>query len=115
MRLISKIPLVALCGIATVSAFPPINEAVSRDVAATSVNSTDCNGKTYVYQEFAGYGYIPSNARDKYGDTIGGIGSSIAIDKSSWQRKGSSYEGTLYVLPDRGWYVSFFETLNRPN
>lgn len=47
--------------------------------------------------------YIASDARDQYGDTIGGIGSSIAFDASSWKKKGASYTGTLYALPDRGW------------
>lgn len=40
-----------------------------------AVNSTTCNGKSYSYNELAGYGVIPGNATDKFGDTIGGIGS----------------------------------------
>lgn len=40
-----------------------------------AVNSTTCNGKSYSYDELAGYGILPGNARDKFGDTIGGIGS----------------------------------------
>ena len=80
---------------------------------ATAVNTTTCNGKTYVYEELAGYGFLPSNARDKYGDTLGGIGSSIAVDKSSWKKSGSSYTGTLYALPDRGWNTN--GTINYQN
>ena len=57
------------------------------------VKSTTCNAKTYVYEELAGYGNLPSNARDIKGDTLGGIGSSIAMDKSSWRREGKSYKG----------------------
>lgn len=71
-----------------------------------SVNSTTCNGKTYVYEELAGWGLLPSNARDKFGDTIGGIGSAIALEKGSWRRKRGgkeAYEGVIYGLPDRGW------------
>lgn len=82
--------------------------AVSNDAVqsgnATAV--TTCNGKTYTYTELAGYGKLPSDARDKFGDTIGGIGSAIALDKQSWKRKlGSSeaYQGIIYGLPDRGW------------
>jgi hypothetical protein len=72
--------------------------------ADNAVNTTTCNGRTYVYEELAGYGYLPSNARDKYGDTLGGLGSSIAVDRSSWKKKsGSSYTAILYALPDRGW------------
>lgn len=48
----------------------------------TFVNQTTCNSKTYTYQELAGYGLISGNARDEYGDTIGGIGSAIALDRS---------------------------------
>ncbi|KAJ5652055.1 secreted protein [Penicillium longicatenatum] len=36
------------------------------------VNQTTCGGTTYQYTGLQGYGSIPSNARDKYGDTIGG-------------------------------------------
>ncbi|KAJ5459999.1 uncharacterized protein N7458_001551 [Penicillium daleae] len=68
------------------------------------VNQTTCAGTTYKYTGLAGYGFIPSNARDKYGDTIGGIGSSIAIDQSSWRKSDDDvYLGTIYTIPDRGW------------
>lgn len=70
------------------------------------VNQTTCNGKNYIYQQLAGYGFIPSNARDEYGDTIGGIGSSIALDKTAWKKlKNGSYTGIVWALPDRGWYA----------
>ncbi|KAJ5549158.1 secreted protein [Penicillium frequentans] len=76
-------------------------------VAAASdhiVNQTTCGGTTYQYTGLQGYGFIPSNATDKYGDTIGGIGSSIAIEKSSWRKTSHDvYSGTLYAIPDRGW------------
>ena len=78
------------------------------------VNQTKCNGIAYTYNNLAGYGYIPGNAVDKYGDTIGGIGSSIAIDKSSWKKlQNGSYTGTMYALPDRGWNTE--GTLNYQN
>lgn len=82
--------------------------AVSKDAVqsgnATAV--TTCNGKTYTYTELAGFGKLPSDARDKFGDTIGGIGSAIALDKQSWKKKQGSkeaYQGIIYGLPDRGW------------
>lgn len=69
------------------------------------VNQTTCGGTTYKYTGLAGYGFVPSNATDKYGDTIGGIGSSIAFDQSSWRKTGADgYSGTVYATPDRGWY-----------
>lgn len=68
------------------------------------VNQTTCGDNTYQYNGLAGYGFVPSNATDKYGDTLGGYGSAIAIDQSSWKKTGDgSYSGILYALPDRGW------------
>ncbi|KAF3036161.1 hypothetical protein E8E12_003246 [Didymella heteroderae] len=70
------------------------------------VNVTTCNGKTYTYSALAGYGKLASDARDKFGDTIGGIGSAIALDKKSWKTKkgkNEAYTGIVYGLPDRGW------------
>ncbi|KAF2404750.1 outer membrane autotransporter [Trichodelitschia bisporula] len=72
------------------------NETVSKPAFETT-----CGGKNYVYDGLAGYGFVPPSNVDKYGDTIGGFGSSIAI--SGWKKSGKSYKGTLYGLPDRGW------------
>ncbi|KAK4194065.1 esterase-like activity of phytase-domain-containing protein [Triangularia verruculosa] len=70
------------------------------------VFTTTCQGKTYTYNELAGFGSIPSDARDKFGDTIS-IGSSAAITnwkkRSTGKNKQTYYTGTLYGLPDRGW------------
>jgi hypothetical protein len=72
--------------------------------STSTVNTTTCNGNTFVYQSFVGYGFTPSNARDKFGDTAGGIGSSAAIDPTSWKvNRDGSYTGALWALPDRGW------------
>lgn len=46
---------------------------------------------------------IPSNARDQLGDTLGGIGSSVALVPGSWRRTATGYSATLMMLPDRGW------------
>ncbi|KAK4170736.1 esterase-like activity of phytase-domain-containing protein [Triangularia setosa] len=71
-----------------------------------AVFTTTCQGKTYTYNELAGFGSIPSDARDKFGDTIS-IGSSAAITnwkkRSTGKNKQTYYTGTLYGLPDRGW------------
>lgn len=92
--------LVPLTSLAT--AAPSSDHVVSR--AAPIVNQTTCDGKQFTYESLAGYGFIPSNARDKFGDTIGGIGSSAAIDRNSWKKlKNGSYTGILYAIPDRGW------------
>ena len=71
---------------------------------APAVNTTTCNGATYSYLALAGYGFTPSNARDKFGDTAGGIGSSATIDASAWKKDSDgTYTGILWALPDRGW------------
>ncbi|GES57505.1 peptidase M35 deuterolysin [Aspergillus terreus] len=78
--------------------------AIALPNASTIVNQTTCGGHTYAYAGLEGYGYLPSNAVDKYGDTLGGIGSSAAIDQTSWRRTGpGSYSGIVWCLPDRGW------------
>ena len=99
--------LAAAAGIAVVSAIPQSNPVLPRAPAnQTYVSQTTCNGETYTYQQLAGYGFIPSNARDKYGDTIGGIGSAIALDHNAWRKTSDvTYQGTIWTLPDRGWSV----------
>jgi hypothetical protein len=71
--------------------------------APAAANVTTCNGKTYTYEELGGYGKLASNATDKFGDTLGGFGSAIALDKKSWKYNKGSYQGVVYGLPDRGW------------
>lgn len=89
-----------LLAIPAVLATPLISRADS-----TPVNTTTCNGKKYIYNSLAGYGKLPADFRDKYGDTLGGIGSAIALDQKSakYKKKTNSYQGTIYGLPDRGW------------
>jgi hypothetical protein len=60
-------------------------------------------GITFVNKGLVGVGRLPSDAKDKQGDTLGGIGSGMVADLSSWRRDGESYRGVLYMLPDRGW------------
>jgi len=67
------------------------------------VNQTTCNGRAYKYQELAGFGYVTSNARDKFGDNLGGLGSALYLEQRSWRKRGNSYYGVLWALPDRGW------------
>jgi len=71
---------------------------------SSAVNTTTCDGKTYQYLDLAGYGYIASDGRDEFGDTLGGIGSGAALDAKTWTlHDNGSYTGLLYSLPDRGW------------
>lgn len=78
--------------------------ATGQTTSPAPVSQTTCNGKTYTYNQLAGFGQIPGDARDKFGDTIGGIGSGIAIPRASWQKlPDGSYTGLLWATPDRGW------------
>ena len=80
--------------------------AVGLSVRQTTApaSSATCNGKTYTYERLAGYGEIPGNSRDHFGDTIGGIGSAIAIPRASWLKlPNGQYTGSLWATPDRGW------------
>ena len=70
-------------------------------------NQTTCDGEQYTYQELAGYGFVPSDARDKFGDTLGGYGSAIAMDRRQWRKvRDGLYTGIVYAIPDRGWCVA---------
>ena len=85
---------------------PANNEILPRTASQSIVSQTKCSNKKYVYRGLAGYGFLPPDFRDKFGDTLGGIGSSIALDRKAWKKKRSgSYEGVIWTLPDRGWYV----------
>ncbi|KEQ58327.1 3-phytase [Aureobasidium melanogenum CBS 110374] len=107
MLLLSRLAAMAAVG-GLVTALPP------SPAGPPIVNSTICGGHTYIYQELAGYGFVKSDARDKFGDTLGGIGSSIAIDQKTWKKMGpNSYQGILWALPDRGWNTQ--GTLNYQN
>ncbi|KII85663.1 hypothetical protein PLICRDRAFT_324866 [Plicaturopsis crispa FD-325 SS-3] len=83
---------------------------VSRAAQTSYPVSVKLGGKTYVNQGLVGFGYIPSNATDTTGDTIGGIGSAIAFKPGTWAKSNSTsgngtYTGTLVVQPDRGYNI----------
>ncbi|EQL38522.1 hypothetical protein RJZ56_007611 [Blastomyces dermatitidis] len=88
------------CALLSVASAGPPHRGKDKDL----VKKVTCGGNTYKYHGLEGYGFVPSNAVDKYGDTMGGIGSSLAIEPSSWhRRKDGTYEGIAWALPDRGW------------
>ena len=60
---------------------------------------------TFVNQALVGVGRLPSDLRDKFGETFGS-GSAIAVDPKSWLRTATGYQGTFYMLPDRGYNVT---------
>ena len=78
-------------------------------LATTAVSFADAGvtvgGTTFVNKGRVGIGRIPSNQRDKFGETFGS-GSGMSVDASSWKRDGDSYTGSLWLLPDRGYNVT---------
>ncbi|KAI7659153.1 3-phytase, partial [Hortaea werneckii] len=63
-----------------------------------------CSGITYINRGLVAYGTVAADARDKFGDTLGGFGSAAAPDLSSFTlTKNGSIKGTLFATPDRGW------------
>ena len=99
--LLNPLSLVAL----TVSVFAtPIPHLYPRHSNSSVVNKTTCNSNSYTYNALAGYGFVPARAKDKFGDSLGGYGSSIALEQSTWKKlSNGSYTGTLWAIPDRGW------------
>ncbi|KAJ3567531.1 hypothetical protein NP233_g6310 [Leucocoprinus birnbaumii] len=72
----------------------------------STVNSVSLGGVTYVNKGLVGFGLIPSNFKESTGDTLGGIGSAIALKPGTWTiGSNGQYTGTLIVHPDRGYNV----------
>ncbi|KAJ5553654.1 hypothetical protein N7494_003032 [Penicillium frequentans] len=75
-----------------------------RSVAREPISETTCSGQRYSYYGLAAYGSVSSSATDQYGDTLGGFGSAISFDQSSWSKaQDGSYNGMIWAMPDRGW------------
>ena len=65
--------------------------------------SVSFQGQTFVNKGLVGVARVPSNAVDKFGDTVS-LGSGMALLPGSWRKRGDgSYTGRLLMLPDRGW------------
>ncbi|QRW26490.1 hypothetical protein RhiXN_12151 [Rhizoctonia solani] len=63
-------------------------------------------GQTFVNQGLVGFGYIPASARDSYGETLGGLGSAIALQKGTFKAgSNGTFTGRLIAQPDRGYNV----------
>ena len=91
--------MLAACSLAS-----PLQSLGAEESDPSFVNRTICNGNTYTYDSLAGFGSVPANARDKFGDTLGGYGGAIALDTSSWKKlDNGSYTATLWAAPNRGW------------
>ncbi|KAL1745518.1 esterase-like activity of phytase-domain-containing protein [Schizophyllum fasciatum] len=66
----------------------------------------EIGGVKYTDKGLVAFGQLPANAKEVTGDTLGGLGSAIALKPGSWQKlDNGSYTGTLFVHPDRGYNV----------
>jgi len=71
---------------------------------AASSQPVTFEGATFVNKGLVGVARIPSTAVDEFGETLGGIGSGMAMDLRKWKkREDGTYTGRLYMIPDRGW------------
>ncbi|QRV99558.1 hypothetical protein RhiJN_27577 [Ceratobasidium sp. AG-Ba] len=69
-------------------------------------SSVKLGSQTFVNKGLVGFGYIPASARDSYGETLGGLGSAIAIQRGSFQAgPNGTFTGRLIAQPDRGYNV----------
>src|SRR6266542_3437613 len=89
------LPIVALALIAWLAPAP----------ATRGAETVTIGDLTFVNQALVGVRRLPSDLRDKFGETFGS-GSAIAVDPKSWLRTATGYQGTFYMLPDRGYNVT---------
>ncbi len=71
---------------------------------ALGADTVTVGGLSYVNKGLVGVGRLPADLRDKYGETFGS-GSGLAVDAKSWTRTPAGYQGTFYMLPDRGYNI----------
>src|SRR5437016_12074347 len=73
--------------------------------AALAAETVTIGDLIFINKALVGVGRLPSDLRDKFGETFGS-GSGIAVDPKSWTRTSAGYQGTFYMLPDRGYNVT---------
>ncbi|KZV76582.1 hypothetical protein PENSPDRAFT_598027 [Peniophora sp. CONT] len=71
---------------------------------AAQLDTASLDGVTYVNKGIVGFGFIPSDFKESTGDTLGGIGSAIAL-KTFSSNGNTSFTGTIVVQPDRGFNI----------
>lgn len=71
------------------------------DISTNGNSDFTVKGQSYKNNGLAGFGWLPINVLDNYGDTIS-FGSGVDIEACNYDTKGQIV-CTLYGLPDRGW------------
>ncbi|CAE6427449.1 unnamed protein product [Rhizoctonia solani] len=83
-----------------------IGSALAATTSPSLWTTAILGGKTFVNQGLVGFGYIPASARDSYGETLGGLGSAIALQKGTFKAgPNGTFTGRLIAQPDRGYNV----------
>lgn len=83
---------------------PPADGPGKPGAALPVSHRSTCSGQAYINRGLVAFGTVASNARDQYGDTLGGFGSAISADPSSFRATSNgSISGTLFTAGDRGW------------
>ncbi|GJJ08810.1 hypothetical protein Clacol_003029 [Clathrus columnatus] len=89
----------------TVNVLAAPTSSVTEPDPANFVNVT-LNGQKFIDKGMVAFGLIPAAFQDSTGNTFGGVGSAIAIERGTWtQNDDGSYSGSLIVQPDRGFNV----------
>jgi hypothetical protein len=101
MSACSRLIVRALRGIG----LPALLAAALSGPVARGADSITIGSLTFVNQGLVGVGRLPADLRDKFGETFGSA-SGLSVDPRSWTRTSAGYQGTFYVLPDRGYNVS---------
>ncbi len=74
-------------------------------MATASAADVAVGGVTLSNAGIVAMGQLPANLRDKLGETFGSS-SGMALVPQSWRKTATGYEGTLMLLPDRGYNVA---------
>jgi hypothetical protein len=72
---------------------------------AQAAETVTVGGLSYVNKGLVGVGRMPSDLRDKFGETVGS-GSGFAVDPKTWTKTADGFQGTFFLLPDRGYNVT---------
>ncbi len=97
---------------------PAIACALTFSTATADAQQVPFEGGTFVNQGLVGVARVPSNAVDRFGDTLGGFGLGMTVAPGSWkEQRPGVYCGTFLMLPDRGWNtqgtVNYFGRLEK--
>lgn len=86
---------------ALLATFLTIVAGATVPAATTTGTTTTFDGRSFINKGLVGFGRISASSVDSYGETLGGLGSSIFVESFKAQKDGK-YTGTIRLNPDRG-------------